>query len=284
MKDIVVILALSLFWACHADAQGRSDRETNNLSGAVHKVRIEKSPLSEEGNRHVAGPRESSEVTYDQKGNKIEETTYGAGNSLVGRSVFEYDTADNLTAVTVYNADGSINLKRVRKSLPVSEGRKVEESIWASGTIFQAMTIYNYDNKDRGTELATFDANGKPGMRVVTIYGPNGKPTEIKTFQRNTLTGRVIFSYDAQGNQTGNSEYDAAGVRGSKYVFSGDLTRGSHTEMTEYDAKDNLVKKESYIREFDSHGNWIKSISSEWEKSTGKSRPVEVTKRSITYY
>ncbi len=284
MKDILVILALSLFSACHAGAQLRSDREKNNLSGAVRTVRIEKSPLLEKDFRHVAGPRESSEVTYDEKGNKTEEIKYRADDSLVSRSVFDYDPAGNLTAVTVYNADGSIYLKRVRKSIQVIGGRKIEESILASGTTFQAKTIYTCDNKDRVTELASFDANGKPGMRVVTIYGTNSKPTEIESFNNSSRTGKVIFSYDAQGNQTGNAEYDAAGVRGSKNVFSGDLKRGSQIEMAEYDANDNLVNKERYVREFDFLGNWTKETKSKLDLQSGKFEPVEVTNRIITYY
>lgn len=67
-------------------------------------------------------------------------------------------------------------------------------------------------------------------------------------------------------------------------VILRDLKRGSQTEMAEYDANDNLVNKESYVREFDSHGNWTKTVKSEWDKSAGKFRPVEVTHRSITYY
>jgi hypothetical protein len=61
MKDILVILALSLFSACHADAQLRSDREKNNLLGAVHTVRTEKTSLLAEGGKHVSVPGESSE-------------------------------------------------------------------------------------------------------------------------------------------------------------------------------------------------------------------------------
>ena len=284
MKEILVILALSLFSACHAEAQLRSDRENNNLSGAVHTIRVQKSPLVKEGGRYVAGPPESSEVTYNEKGNKTEELKYKAGNSVDSKSVFDYDTTGNLTAVTVYNADGSIYLKRVRKSIQVMEGRKVEESILASGTTLYAKTFYIFDNQDRAIELAGFDANGKPGARVVTIYGANGKPTEVEFSHNTSLTGKLVFSYDAQGNQTEHVEYDAAGVRGSKYVFTGDLKRGSQIETAEYDGNDNLVNKESYVREFDSHGNWIKETKSKFNLQSGKFEPVEVTRRIITYY
>lgn len=284
MRVILIVPALFLFLACHADAQLRSDKEQNDLAGAVHTVRLEKSPVVEEGPRDVAGPRESSETTYNKKGNKTEEIKYGADNSVVSRSLFDYDMADNLIAVTKYNADGSIYLKKVRRSIEGIQGRRIEESILANGTAFQAKTVYAYDSEGRETELASFDANGKLFMRLVTIYGAHGKPTETEFFDDKLRMGKIIFSYDAQGNPTGSAEYDSAGVRGRKYVFSGDLKKGSQIEMAEYDENDILVNKESYVREFDSLGNWTKETKSKLNLQSGKFEPVQVTHRIITYY
>jgi hypothetical protein len=284
MKVILIVLALSLFSACHAEAQLRSDREKESLLDSVHTIRVEKVLLPEEGGRHSEVPREVSQVTYNERGNKIEETKYSADSSLVSKSVFDYDTAGNLTAVTVYNGEGAIYLRKIFSYTRRPGERRIEESVFKGGTTLQAKTIYTSDNKDRGTESASFDANGKLGMRLVTIYGTNGKPAEVEVFNNSSRTGKVIFSYDAQGNQTGNAEYDAVGVRGNKYVFSGDLKRGSQTEVAEYDANDNLVNKESYVREFDSLGNWTKETKSKLNLQSGKFEPVQVTHRIISYY
>lgn len=221
----MALLLPCLSCACLVAAQMKSDRERDGLFGSVRAMRIEKTTLSETGWKDPEGSWVASEVTYDNKGNKTEETTYKADGSLMKRSVFDYDTAGNQVAVTVYNGDGSIYLKRVRKSLPVSEGRKIEETIWASGTTLQAKAIYTFDDKDRGTELADFDANGKPDMRQVTIYGTNGQPTQVEIFHQNSLIGKIAFTYDSHGNLREIAEHDAGGVQMGKHIFSGDLKR-----------------------------------------------------------
>jgi hypothetical protein len=55
-------------------------------------------------------------------------------------------------------------------------------------------------------------------------------------------------------------------------------------ELATYDDQGKLIKKDSYVREYDSHGNWIKQTVSKWNPQTEMSEPVQVMYRMITYY
>lgn len=186
MRSIFVILILAVFSACHAEAQLRSDREKDRLSGSVHTLRVEKLRLAE-GGAHREGIKEVSQVIYDEKGNKSEETKYKADGSLMNRSVYDYDTIGNLRAVAVYDSDGSLYLKKTYSQTSRFGGRRVEASIFAKGISLQAKTIYAYDNKGRGIELATFDATGKPDTKQVMTYNNNDKLAEIDLFGERNL-------------------------------------------------------------------------------------------------
>lgn len=280
-----IIVSLCLFSACLTNAQVKSDREQDDLSGSVHTVRTEKIMLAGAGDKTTDQKTEIAQVTYNEKGNKTEETKYKPDGSLLNKSIFGYDTAGNRTAVTVYNADSSVYLKRVFSYSKTFGRIRIEESAFKSGTILLSRTTYAYDNKGRVTDFSTFDTNGKPEMRIVTTYHDNGNPAEVDYFQDyNSQTGKAVFAYDAQGNLMREDIYGADGSQSSKLVFSGDTKRGADITITEYDSKENLVSKERYIREFDSYGNWMKETKSKLNIQSGAWETVEVTQRKITYY
>jgi uncharacterized protein YxeA len=266
-------------------AQVKSHRERDDLSGSVHIVRSEKTALSGARNKKIYQRTEISQVTYNERGNKTEETKSRGDGSLVNKGIFDYDTAGNLVAVTVYNADGSLYLKRSYKYMDKARGRTTEEYVYKDGNTLLTKAIAAYDDKGRAIELATFDANGKPGLRQVISYNAKGKQAEIEYFQdSNSRTGKAVFIYDAQGNLIGENIYGADGSQSRRMVFRGDAERGTDVTITEYDSNGSLVSKKNYVREFDPHGNWIKETKSELNPQTGRLEPVEISQRQISYY
>jgi len=285
MKSIFPVVILAVFSACHAEAQLRSDREKDGLSGSVHTLRVEKVRLLAEVGGYHEGSKEVSQVLYDERGNKSEETKYKADGSLVNKSVFAYDTIGNLSAVTVYDPDGSVYLKKTYSQTLRFGERRVEESIVAKGATLLAKTIYSYDNKGRGTELATFDATERPGMKQVMSYGADDKLREIVFFRESNLrTGKAVFSYDGRGNPTGEEDYDEHGLLAERVVFTPGSNEREPVEVTKYNANGNLLSSEIYTREFDDRGNWIRETRSERNLRSSELQPIEITRRTITYY
>jgi uncharacterized protein YxeA len=282
---LLPILATCLLSGCLTKAQVKSDRERDDLSGSVHIVRSEKTELSGARDKKSHQRTEISQVAYNERGNKTEETKSRGDGSLVNKGIFDYDTAGNLVAVTVYNADGSPYLKRSYKYVDKARGRTTEEYVYKDGNTLLTKAITAYDDKGRAIELATFDANGKPGLRQVISYNAKGKQAEIEYFQEsNSRTGKAVFIYDDQGNLIGENIFGADGSQSGRMVFSGDAERGADVTITEYDSTGSLVSKKNYAREFDPHGNWIKETKSELNPQTGRLEPVEISQRQIAYY
>jgi antitoxin component YwqK of YwqJK toxin-antitoxin module len=278
-----ILAGLCLLTACVTKGQVKSDRERDDLAGSVHVIRTEKNFLL--GEKALDQKTEISQVTYYEKGNKAEETKCKGDGSLVNRSIFDYDTGGRLTAVTVFAADGSVRLKKTYKYVNTAEGRTIEEAVYKDGNTLITKAITAYDKKARATEFATLDPNGKPGLRQVISYNVNGKQAEIDYFQdSNSLSGKAVFVYDAQGNLIGENIYGADGSQTGRMVFGGDTERGADVTITEYDSNGALVSKKNYVREFDPHGNWTKETKSELNLQSSRMEPVEVTRREITYY
>jgi len=60
--------------------------------------------------------------------------------------------------------------------------------------------------------------------------------------------------------------------------------KGEFVERATYDGGGALREKDSYEREYDARGNWIKQIILKWNPQTEKSEMIQVYYRTITYY
>ena len=283
LRAVPILAGLCLLTACITKGQIKSDRERDDLSGSVHVIRTEKTFLL--GDKALDQKTEISEITYNEKGNKAEETKSKGDGSLVNRSVFDYDTGGSLTAVTVYSADGSVHLKKTYKYVNRAEGRTIEESVHKGGSTLLTKAVISHDDKGRVKDFSAFNADGKPTTRQVVIYNANGKQAEIDYFQdSSSQMGKTLFIYDTQGKLTERQDIGADGSQSGRTVFSGDIERGADFTITEYDSKGSSVSTEHFVREFDPHGNWTKETKSKLNMQSGRMEPVEVTHRQITYY
>ena len=86
-----------------------STKEQDGLSGSVRRVKTETAKIQLKDGRPVEGPTQLTEVTtYGVKGNRIENTSYPTGGSLVGKEEYKYDERGNITEMTVRNDRGAI--------------------------------------------------------------------------------------------------------------------------------------------------------------------------------
>ena len=86
-----------------------STKEQDGLVGSVRRVKTETARIELKEGRPVEGPPKLVEVTtYSLKGNRIENTSYPIGGSLVGKEEYKYDERGNITEMTLRDDRGAI--------------------------------------------------------------------------------------------------------------------------------------------------------------------------------
>jgi Tfp pilus assembly protein PilF len=86
-----------------------STKEQDGLAGSVRRVKTETAKIEFKDGHAVEGPAQLVEVTtYGIKGNRIENTSYPLGSSLVGKEEYKYDKRGNITEMTLRDDRGAI--------------------------------------------------------------------------------------------------------------------------------------------------------------------------------
>ena len=86
-----------------------STKEQDGLIGSVRRVKTETARIEIKDGHSVEGPPQLVELTtYGIKGNRIENTSYPIGGSLVGKEEYKYDARGNITEMTLRDDRGAI--------------------------------------------------------------------------------------------------------------------------------------------------------------------------------
>ena len=86
-----------------------STKEQDGLVGSVRRVKTESARIEIKDGRPVEGAPQLVELTtYGIKGNRIENTSYPIGASLVGKEEYKYDKRGNITEMTLRDDRGAI--------------------------------------------------------------------------------------------------------------------------------------------------------------------------------
>lgn len=86
-----------------------STKEQDGLVGAVRRVKIESAKVEVKDGRSVEGPRQLLELTtYGFNGNRVENTSYPGGDSLIGKEEYKYDNRGNIIEMTLRDDRGAI--------------------------------------------------------------------------------------------------------------------------------------------------------------------------------
>ena len=228
----------------------RSDAEDENLKGKVKMVTRESEDLS--GTWSVGKRKPSSIDYYNEAGNWTEKRLYDYRGNVMEISVYGYIDGDRAekSGYIRYEYDPPAMM-----APPAAAGQAPPKR----DDRYSAKHRYKYDAQNRMTEDAYSYNDGRQGMRYVYNY------------KDNTVEELV---------------YDSDGKLNGKYLTVLD-DKGLRKEETIFDARNGSVRsKYSYAYEYDSHGNWIKEITSEWKTANGveQSKPSSVTYRTIVYY
>jgi tetratricopeptide (TPR) repeat protein len=156
-----------------------STKEQDGLVGSVRRVKTETARIELKNGHSVEGPPQLVELTtYGIKGNRIENTSYPIGGSLVGKEEYKYDARGNITEMTLRDNSGAIlsreaysyefdkfgNWTRMVTNLVVFEnGQLKREPVEVT---YRTVTYYFDDNVAKAFETPVIAESEKPAAAV----------------------------------------------------------------------------------------------------------------------
>jgi hypothetical protein len=279
-------------------AQVRVSLEQNDLKGPVKSIREYESEYERRGGKLVEGRRKlSSAERYDARGRQLSEVSYTDDGKILDKTENIYDASGRLVEARVEH-DKFVYLPDRRAYVYDARGNVIEEiGLDAQGKRL-GKYVYKYDERCRVIEMES-SSEGRNQVynnyRKLYTLDAEGRVIEDATFkvEGGTLKPedfhlgyqRQVFLYDSQGRKIGTQQFTEEGK-----LFRTALVRyddhGDEVEDVEYNSDGSVHKRTAYSYEFDSQGNWVKQVTSEWVKRDGKSffEPNEVDYREITYF
>lgn len=233
----------------------KSDMATFDLNGKLlEKIRY--NPLND-----------STKITYryDLHSNIIEQTTYGSGDAVVEKTIFEYDPQNNVTK------EGHIlghDTLTVNLEIVYTENGEIEKiTTFKSGKSINSSYTYKYNDAGKKIESVYFYSRKPKNINERTVYKYDDKDSliETTTYQDGAISFTKTFLYDTHGNLihvTLNSsdnkqheehifKYDKKGnkIQESLLTVNSMLPLGAYSKNSiyKYDNYGNVLEETSYL-------------------------------------
>ena len=249
----------------------KSDREKEGLIDNVHTVVTKASP-------HLFVD------AYDPEGKLLEQAhdvlTWARKDPFPTRLVYTYDAKGYRTKATLYSAARTI--KSITLYSNDLNGNTTAAVTTSKDDSSSTTNAFVYD--DRGNRTRITSSSGSQVI-VDILYDYDGQGNRIKEVHSGVTESEVHNSYDAQGRITEQLTYAAdQSLRGKRIVSYDD--RGNKSAETSYSKDGSVQRRTTYAYEYDSVGNWIKTMTREWVNKEGQLVPGEevIEERIITYY
>jgi hypothetical protein len=259
-------------------AKEPSDRENEELIGAVHTIGVTREILINKPKSDVSFGLLPSLTTLNRDGNVTERLVYNDKGELDTKSVSNYDDAGKKIEEILSDRNNSLRARIVH--VYNDEGVLIE------------LEWYDRDNKLTNTHKVsherTPDGAGATHASLVTAFtvvtkNADGKPAEENFFTKDEkLVLRAVYEYTPEGVTTKN--FDPFGVLISTYKDN--YAEKKSRILTNYDSQNGTSDKFMFSYELDSQGNWIIEKMLQWTEKNGTSTLIgkKITRRTITYY
>ena len=223
--------------------------------------------------------------TYDDKGQKIEQSRVADGGAYHERLTYAYNASGQLTEMAAYY-NGTLKEKHL-KTYNGAGNLEKEESLNYELPGQNSTVEYLYDKF--GREIERYVVTAILWSKVQTLYDAKGRVAQRTTFmeykQRNVMQthapkpGRVVFRYNDRGQVLEEAVYEPTSALTSKTVYTydkdGKLIGETHVSR-------DVPGDRKVLYKYDSHGNWVKRTSPNTDH-TGR-QYIYVEHRAITYY
>ena len=191
---------------------------------------------------------------YDRKGKPIEATVRSSKGKRMGKVLFAYDADGRLIEVSNYGSNGFY---------PCGERTKwqriLEPLTLRLIKIFLLLKcVYSFGIKGELKKAARCFAYGPLVMSTLFVYDDRERIVEEQTLFFGSLEMKKVFAYDEKGNKS---------------------------EEIEYVGNSSVLQKQSYRREYDFQGNWVKeTVFCQFRMEEKHEQTTVVTHRTISYY
>jgi tetratricopeptide repeat protein len=195
-----------------------STKEQDGLVGSVRRVKTETAKIELKDGRAVEGPAQLVEVTtYGIKGNRIENTSYPIGSSLVGKEEYKYDPHGNITEMTLRDDRGSIvsreaytyefdkfgNWTRMTTNLVVFENGELKKE--PTEVTYRTLTYYFDDNVAKVAEAPKVAEQPKAIEKQV-VEDPVPEPIRVSPVPEPAKTEVSVETVALEMTSPGSSE------------------------------------------------------------------------------
>lgn len=265
MRRFFTVLALPLLWFGLTAAHKASDREDEELLGAVRSISSQIVTKFAFDPNYPGRPQQQDLVSYDTRGNEAERTIYDDYGFLAGRQVNKRDSnghavesilsdpkgavmervvrtysGGKLAETIRYDGKGKVSLREVNS---YDENGRLAEETYYEGDKAAAKTVYRYDEAGRGSETAFFMADGS---KAIAPIGPC------------LGAHRMTFTYDSKGRPYKVVSYEPNGRVKKSWLYAYN-DKGLMSEEKLEDSYDHTTN--THLYEYDSRGNWIKRMT-----------------------
>ena len=207
-KVLTIVLAMLCLASCEKSTQ-KNDLAELKLNGKIKSIReipyeaVEK--FGEVVKEDVLGiVNENLQITFNDKGNKLEENWFNPDGSLSLKYTYKYDDKGNQIEENSFDADGSLSFKYTYKY--DDKGNKIELNGFNPDGRLSSKSTYKYDDKDNLIEV-----NSDLDSKFTYKYDDKGNKIEQNWF---TTDGSLFskwtykYTYDQQDNWTQKIIYD----------------------------------------------------------------------------
>jgi antitoxin component YwqK of YwqJK toxin-antitoxin module len=252
-KFVIRLLAVMVvFYSCQDSMAQKNDWEKEGLKG---KVKMVKEVKYNTNDTLIKVQKEemvfNEEITYNETGNIIEDTTYQFG--LLGcKNVFKYD----------------------------NNGNRIEKNFYVANDKLMSRAIYKYDSIWNCIERAEYNSDSSLGTKITFKYDDKGNIVEELHYKSDGRPdSKFIYKFDDKRNKIEEYFYKSDGSLNNKTTFKYD-DKGNYFESKKYKHNGKLDFKAKYKYVYDAYGNWIKRIG----MKDGRKTFYWVTEREIIYY
>ena len=146
--------------------------------------------------------------SYDAAGNLISTIAYDADGKISWKSQATYDDKGNKTEESEFNASDMLVNKSIWK---IVAGKQSEEAYYNADGALLGKTIVKFDDQGRDAEVATYSADGLLDQKRTYTYNDAGKLSEVAYLNSDgIITKKIVYRFDEKYAITETQTYNSA--------------------------------------------------------------------------
>lgn len=230
-----------------------STKEKDGLAGPVRRVRIESAKIGVQEGHPIELPRQLLELTtYGIRGNRVENTSYPNGDSLIGKEEYKHDQEGNIIEMTLrddhnailsrevysYEFDSFGNWTKLVASLVVIENGQLKRepvevtyrtvTYYFNDSVVKIVNVSSPQKMSAATEPTEIQWAGLKKTKVDLSFGSgNASATSVKPADAPVaLTTKPPAEVTAFASRIGKDETNAASQAAGSELISVRLING----------------------------------------------------------